>query len=58
MTLEGDQLGIPESDYSSIVTLGSNEFSKICKELYALSEAVKIETKENFIRFSVDGEVG
>ena len=44
MTLEGDQLGIPETDYSSVVTLGSGEFSKICKELYALSEAVKIET--------------
>jgi proliferating cell nuclear antigen len=58
MTLEGEQLGIPETDYSSVVTINSGEFSKICKELYSLSEAVKIETTSEFIKFSVDGEVG
>lgn len=58
LSLEGDQLGIPETDYSSVVTLGSGEFAKICKELYVLAEAVKIETNKDLIKFSVDGEVG
>jgi proliferating cell nuclear antigen len=37
--------------------MSSSEFTRICRELYQLSETVSIETNKNYIRFSVNGEV-
>ena len=33
ITLDQEHLAIPETEYSSVVTLNSGEFTKICKEL-------------------------
>lgn len=38
LQLDSEQLGIPETEYMSVVTLGSGEFTKICRELSNLSE--------------------
>lgn len=38
ITIDSEHLGIPETDYSSTIMLNSSEFSKMCKELHALSE--------------------
>ena len=38
--------------------MNSAEFSKLCKELYALSETVSFEITQSYVKFSVDGEVG
>ncbi len=37
--------------------MSSSEFTRICRELYQLSETVMIETNKNYIKFSVSGEV-
>jgi hypothetical protein len=37
--------------------MSSGEFTRICRELYALSETVIIETNKNYVRFVVSGEV-
>jgi proliferating cell nuclear antigen len=37
--------------------MNSNEFTRICRELYALSETVVIETNKHFVKFMVTGEV-
>jgi proliferating cell nuclear antigen len=37
--------------------MSSSEFTRICRELYQLSETVAIETNKGYIRFSVVGEV-
>jgi hypothetical protein len=37
--------------------MSSQEFTRICRELYALSETVVIETNKNYVRFVVSGEV-
>jgi proliferating cell nuclear antigen len=50
-------LGIPDTQYGSVVTMSSSEFTRICRELYQLSETVMIETNKNHIKFSVSGEV-
>lgn len=39
-----------------MVVISSNEFSKICKDLYSLSETVNIETTKQFIKFSVNND--
>lgn len=38
--------------------MNSNEFAKLCKELYALSETVSFEITQSYVKFAVDGEVG
>jgi proliferating cell nuclear antigen len=57
ITIDSEHLGIPDTQYSSIITMSSNEFTRICRELYALSETVIIETNKHFVRFVVSGEV-
>lgn len=36
--------------------MSSNEFTRICRELFALNETVTIETKKGYIKFTVSGE--
>lgn len=58
ITIDSEHLAIPETDYQSVVTINSNEFSKICKELFSLSETVQVTTSADNVIFSVEGEVG
>ena len=58
MNLDSETLGIPETEFASIVSLPSNEFSRICREYGSLSETIKIETNKDHIKFSITGEIG
>jgi len=58
ITIDSEHLAIPETEYSSLVTINSGEFTKICKELFSLSETVQISTSNDHVTFSVEGEVG
>ena len=57
ITIDSEHLGIPETQYGSEITMSSSEFTRICRELYQLSETVSIETNKQFVKFSVTGEV-
>ena len=57
ITIDSEHLGIPDTNYSSIITLSSTEFTRICKELFALSETVIIETTSDSVKFIVSSEV-
>jgi proliferating cell nuclear antigen len=56
--LDNEHLAIPETEYSSVVSINSSEFTKICKELYSLNETMTIKTSPEFVQFSVESEVG
>ena len=58
ITLDSEHLGIPETQYSSEVTMNAQDFQKLCKELHQLSETVQIEASIQSIKFNVEGEVG
>ena len=67
MSLDSEQLGIPDTEYTSVVTMPSNEFAKICRELALINESsiilivnilVTISTSKEGIKFSVHGEIG
>lgn len=58
ITIDSEHLAIPETEYASVVTIHSGEFSKICKELFSLSETVQVTTTPEYVQFSVEGEVG
>lgn len=57
MLQEDEQLQIPETAYSSRITLPSGEFSRIIRELNQLAESVKITTNKKGIVFSVNGDI-
>lgn len=56
INVDSEQLGIPDTDYSSTLTLPSGELTRICKELSSLSETVTIETSKNNVAFKITGE--
>lgn len=49
ITIDSEHLSIPDTEYSSVVTINSAEFSKICKELFSLSETVQITTNPEYV---------
>jgi proliferating cell nuclear antigen len=58
ITLDSEHLGIPETNYTSEITMNSLDFTKLCRELHQLSETVTIEASTTHVKFSIDGEVG
>ena len=58
ITIDSEHLAIPETEYQSVVSINSGEFSKICRELYSLSETVNVVTTPDFVQFSVEGDIG
>jgi len=58
LDLDADNLGIPDTEYSSIVKMPSNEFQKTCRDLTVLGDTVSITTTKEGIRFGVTGDLG
>ncbi len=51
ITLDSESLGIPETSYQSEISMVSNDFAKLCRELYALSETVTFEISQGCVKF-------
>ncbi|KRX02312.1 hypothetical protein PPERSA_09929 [Pseudocohnilembus persalinus] len=58
MTIDTEQLAVPNTTYSSVVTLPSQEFSRICRDMANISETISIEATKESVKFSVRGEIG
>ena len=58
ITLDVEHLSIPDTDYTSLITINSAEFSKICKELQALSDGLTISTATDHVQLLVEGTAG
>lgn len=56
ITIDTEHLNIPQTSYGSTVIMSSSEFSRLTKELYAISETVNIETSQTAVIFSVSNE--
>jgi proliferating cell nuclear antigen len=58
ISLDVEHLAIPETEYSSVITLNASEFTKICKELYSLNETMTLTTHPDYVIFAVESEAG
>ncbi|KAL3896516.1 MAG: hypothetical protein SGCHY_004020 [Lobulomycetales sp.] len=58
MDIDGEHLGIPESDYDVCVTMSSAEYSRICRDLSVLGDSVTIECNKNQVKFMGGGDIG
>lgn len=58
ISLDSESLGIPDTNYQSEISMISNDFQKLCRELYSLSETVTFEISNGAVKFQIEGEVG
>jgi proliferating cell nuclear antigen len=58
ISLDNEQLGIPDHDYPAIVNMRSDEFARVCRELSQLSDTLNIAVSKIKVSFFVEGNVG
>ncbi|TIB36818.1 hypothetical protein E3P86_02369 [Wallemia ichthyophaga] len=58
LDIDQEHLGIPTTQYDSVISMPSAEFQRICRDLSQLGESIRVEASKEGIRFSVEGDVG
>jgi len=58
MDLDAEHLGIPDTDFSAVVTMPSAEFSRICRDLSQLGDSMCITCTKSGVNFSSKGDLG
>ena len=58
LNIDGEHLGIPDTEYAATITMSSSEFSKNIHDLYSLAETVVIEASAGKITMSIEGDMG
>ncbi|KAL8569541.1 hypothetical protein ACOMHN_002087 [Nucella lapillus] len=56
--LDTEHLGIPDTEYSTVVKLPSAEFQRICRDLSQIGDSVVISCTKEGIKFSASGDLG
>lgn len=56
LDIDQEQLGIPEVDYQTYVSMSSFEFVRICKEFKELADTLAISSDKTGITFSFNGD--
>lgn len=58
MNLDIEHLGIPDTEYSCVIKMASNEFTKICRDLSGLGDSMTISCTKSGVNFMTSGELG
>lgn len=58
MAIDAESLGIPEQEYKAVVTMSSQEFMRICRDLSMLGDTVNISVTKEGVKFSASGDIG
>lgn len=59
LSIESDILEIPETTHHSTIAMPARQFRKVCEDLSAVGDAVRIETKKDGrVVFQVEGDLG
>lgn len=58
LELNDEMFGIPDVEYETVITLPSNDFHKICRNMYTISEKMIIESYDENIILTSDGDYG
>jgi len=56
--LDADNLGIPEHEYTCKITMPSNEFARVCRDLSSMGDTLNVFCSKMGIQFSVKGDKG
>lgn len=58
INMDQEHLGIPETSYSCVVKMPSQEFSRICRDLSQFGESITFACSKEGIKFSASGDFG
>ncbi len=58
MSIESEQLGIPEQDYSAETSLPSSEYQRIVRDLASIGDTCMVSATKEGIKFSTSGDIG
>jgi len=58
LSLESESLGIPDTEYPTSIKMSSSEFVRLCKDLTAMTEIVRIEVNDDTAIFNYNGKMG
>ncbi|TRY50036.1 Proliferating cell nuclear antigen [Cryptosporidium tyzzeri] len=58
ISIDQDSLQIPETSFSSVVTMPSNEFQRLCRDMAQFSDSLSIDVSSKNVRFSTKGSLG
>ena len=56
MDLQEENIQIPPASFDSVITLPSQDFQKVCRDMYNLADDIEIKSLENQLIFSCNGE--
>jgi len=58
MDIDSEHLGIPDTNYDTILRMPSHEFQRICRDLATIGDSVTIACTKEGVKFSASGELG
>ena len=58
MDIDSETLEVPDTDFSCAISMPSNEFQRICRDLGAIGDTVSMSASKDGLKFSVEGEIG
>eukprot|EP00300_Choanocystis_sp_HF-7_P024768 c2630_g1_i1.p1 GENE.c2630_g1_i1~~c2630_g1_i1.p1 ORF type:complete len:291 (+),score=78.55 c2630_g1_i1:46-918(+) len=58
MSIEEEQVSVPEMEYEAHVTMPSSEFQRICRDLATIGETIVISVNKTGVHFSTSGDLG
>lgn len=58
MDIQGENLGIPDTEYKAVIKMPAGEFQRICRDLTILGDTVTISVMKETVKFSVSGDLG
>jgi len=56
--IDSEHLGIPETEYKTIIRMPSGDFHRIVRELQTIGDTVNISATKEGVKFSVTGDTG
>ncbi|XP_019863932.1 PREDICTED: proliferating cell nuclear antigen-like [Amphimedon queenslandica] len=58
MDIDSEHLGIPDTEYDSVVKMPSHEFQRICRDMSQLGDSIVVACTKDGIQFSASGDMG
>jgi len=58
MEIEAENMGIPDLEYKTFLSLPSADFQKICRDMTIFGDTVTIQVSKEGVKFSASGDVG
>ena len=58
MDIDSEHLGIPDTDYSTVIRMPSAEFQRIVRDMTVLGDTCTISCSKEGVKFSVNGDLG